>query len=58
MSVIALVTNGERRTVVQTPEEFESAQGLQGTTVLIERMDPEQLNGDSSSVSYDLRIGR
>ena len=58
MSVVPLVVGGDHPTVVDTPEGFERAGGLQGTTVLIRDMDPEQLVGASSNISYDLRVGR
>ena len=58
MSVVPLVTGGEHPTVVETVQDFEAAGGLAGTTVLVRNMDPDQLAGDSSNVSYDLRLGR
>ena len=58
MSLVALVADGDSPTVVDELEAFEAAEGSQGTTVLLRGMDRTQLRGDSSNVSYDLRVGR
>ena len=55
MSVVSLVVGGPSPTVVETPAEFEDVGGLQGSTVLIRDLDPEQLT--EPGVSYDLRVG-
>lgn len=54
MSVIPLIIEGPNRTVVQTQQDFH----VEGSAVLIDHLDPEQLtNRDASNVSYDFRIG-
>ena len=57
MSIIPLVVGGPDPTVVETQTEFEQAGGLEGHAVLIRGMDAGQLSGDSSNISYDLRVG-
>ena len=57
MSVLPLILN-DRQTVAATREAFVEAGAENGTTILIQGMDPEQLTGKSSNVSYDLRIGK
>ena len=56
MSVVPLVTN-DGQTVAATKEAFVNAGAENGTAILILSMDPKQLTGKSSNVSYDLRIG-
>ena len=54
MSVVPLFIDGSAPTVVQKQEDFQ----LEGDAVLIADLDPSQLReGNSSNVSYDLRIG-
>ena len=57
MSVVPLITN-DGQTVAPTKEAFVKAGAENGTTILILDMDPKQLTGKSSNVSYDLRIGK
>lgn len=57
MSVIPFVVGGSQPTVVETQEGFEQQGGLEGHAILIRGMDACQLSGDSSNISYDLRVG-
>ena len=55
MSVVPLITEGQYRSVVQRQEDF----SLDGNAILITGMDESSINdGNSSNVSYDLRIGK
>lgn len=58
MSVIPLVTTGEKATIVTTPEAFEAAGASEGHAALIREFDEKQPFKDASNVSYDLRVGR
>ena len=55
--VLPLTFKG-KPTVADTREAFVKAGAEDGTTILIQGMDAEQLTGKSSNVSYDLRIGK
>ena len=56
MSIVPLLTNNGQ-TVVSRREDFHAAGGASGDALLILDMDADQLTGESSNVSYDLRIG-
>ncbi len=59
MSVIPLKHEGDNPTVVSTHQDFQKLGGVEGRTLLIEGLDPAQLNPqrEDSNVSYDLRVG-
>lgn len=60
MSVIPLKLIGPGKSVTTTKDEFERHDGRNGPYVLIDHIDPTQLqatNTEDSDVSYDLRIG-
>ena len=57
MSVVPLLLKNDA-TVADTKDAFEAAGGTKGGAALILGMDPRQLAGQSSNVSYDLRIGK
>lgn len=59
MSVIPLLRDGERVTVVSTKDEFTRAGGFDGPALLIENIDEKQLApaDKESHLSYDLRVG-
>ena len=54
VSVIPLVTDTDRRTVVETDDAFKA----NGTAILIRGIDRQSLVDGSSNTSYDLRIGQ
>lgn len=57
MSVVPLLTDNDR-TLAPTKEDFAAAGGTDDKAVLILNMDSEQLLGQSSNASYDLRVGK
>src|ERR1035438_10449742 len=54
MSVIPLALG---QTVVTTKEEFDQSGGRNGSALLIQNFDEDQLGAASPNLSYDLRIG-
>ena len=57
MSIVPLLTDNDR-TLASTRDDFAAAGGADGSAVLILKMDTEQLLGQSSNASYDLRVGK
>ncbi len=58
MSVVPFILNGSNRTIVQTRQEYEDADGLDGNVIFMQNLDTNQIsNTESSNVSYDLRVG-
>jgi hypothetical protein len=62
MSVFALISSGHDRNVVDSDQAFQDARGLEGRTLLIKNLDPNQLSSPSAAqdanTSYDLRVGQ
>lgn len=62
MSVFALISSGQDRNVVDSDQAFQDARGLEGRTLLIKNLDPNQLSSPSAAqdanTSYDLRVGQ
>lgn len=59
MSIIPLIVDGPDKNVVETDQDFQDANGLNGKTILIKSLDKSQLLSEKdSNVSYDLRVGR
>jgi dCTP deaminase len=62
MSVFSLISSGTRRNVVHSDQAFQEAGGLEGGTLLIKNLDPDQLSSiaasQDSNTSYDLRVGQ
>jgi len=57
MSVIPFVLNGSNRTIVESRQEYEDANGLDGDVIFIQNLDTSQiLDTQSSNASYDLRV--
>jgi dCTP deaminase len=54
MSIVPLKL-GE--SVVDSQDEFQAGGGFEGNAFLVFNLDPAQLSGTSSNVSYDLRVG-
>ena len=58
MSVIPFVLNGANKTVVESRQEYEQANGLEGEVIFIQNLDHSQiLDTRSSNATYDLRVG-
>ncbi|WP_414561742.1 MULTISPECIES: dCTP deaminase domain-containing protein [unclassified Anabaena] len=58
MSVIPFVLDGSNKTVVQTPEEYQKAGGLEGQVILIRNLDVKQIRDtESSNASYNFTVG-
>jgi len=50
--------NGSNRTIVESRQEYEDANGLDGDVIFIQNLDTSQiLDTQSSNASYDLRVG-
>ena len=59
MSVIPLIYDGDRRTVVTRPEDFDHRRGLKEDVIMIQYLETEQKDSQTeTNVSYDLRVGR
>jgi deoxycytidine triphosphate deaminase len=54
MSVIPLKLGAS---VVDSEDAFQKVNGFEGTALLIFNLDKSQLEGTSSNISYDLRVG-
>lgn len=58
MCVIPWITEGNKRNVVTTRDDFEASGGRKGETVCILNSDSGQFsNQENTNVSYDLRVG-
>lgn len=58
MSIVPLIPDGPRRTVVDSATEFQARGGLDGSAVLIRGLDKQQLlSANDANITYDLRVG-
>lgn len=59
MSVIPLVFAGPNPTVVDRPDDFQKAGGLDGNAIFIRPLNRDQLESpNNANITYDLRVGQ